>query len=179
MLHVTPQHMVYSCSRMMESVCVCLNVFFSLPAGDGVLRCRLHHRLGKEHQRQHAERGLDRLHLQRDPQGEGSRTILLSESIVLVVGNWLFCSKGVEMSYVKVFTDDKEVRLSLEVMCLVCRFLPAGIGSPARPSRHPPWHQGTKRAADWKRRGQTGYVPISLSLPLSRLNSPVDSRPGL
>lgn len=40
------------------------------PAGDGVLWRRFHHRSGEEHQGQHAEGGLDRLHLPRDPQGQ-------------------------------------------------------------------------------------------------------------
>lgn len=42
--------------------------------------------------------------------------------------------------------------------------LPPGFSSPARSSRHPPRHQGTKRAAHWKRRSQTGYVVILLWL---------------
>lgn len=44
-------------------------VLLAPPAGDGVLRRRFHHRFGKEHQRQLAEGGLDRLHLQGDSQG--------------------------------------------------------------------------------------------------------------
>lgn len=39
-------------------------------AGDGVLRCRLGDRSDQEHQRELSEGGVDRLHLQRDPQGE-------------------------------------------------------------------------------------------------------------
>lgn len=40
-----------------------------LPAGDGVLRRWLCHRPDQEHQREHAERGVDCLHLQRDLAG--------------------------------------------------------------------------------------------------------------
>lgn len=43
-----------------------------------------------------------------------------------------------------------------------CSFVYAGISSPACSSCHPPWHQGTKRAADGKRWSQTGYDPPHL-----------------
>lgn len=76
------------------SNCVCVNVQSSQylllcpAAGDGVLRRRFHHRSGEEHQRQHAEGGLDRLHLPRDPQGQSpfhsvSMTASNSESNIL------------------------------------------------------------------------------------------------
>lgn len=39
---------------------------FQLAAGDGVLRCGLCHRPHQEHEGEHLERGVDRLHLQRD-----------------------------------------------------------------------------------------------------------------
>lgn len=49
-------------------------------AGDGVLWRRFHHRSGEEHQRQHAEGGLDRLHLQRDPQGQSRDSLTHSHT---------------------------------------------------------------------------------------------------
>ena len=51
-------------------------LLLSPPAGDGVLWRRVHHRSGEEHQGQHTEGGLDRLHLPRDPQGQSSFTAI-------------------------------------------------------------------------------------------------------
>lgn len=49
--------------RVCDLMCLCA-------AGDGVLRGRLGHRPDQKHQRELAEGGVDRLHLQGDPEGE-------------------------------------------------------------------------------------------------------------
>lgn len=111
---------------------------FSPPAGDGVLWRRVHHRSGEEHQRQHTERGLDCLHLPWDPQGQSALLALRSQFLGSLTEN---------------YNGQTEASMFDSVFF-------AGFSSPARSSRHPPWHQGTKRAADWKCWSQTGYVFI-------------------
>lgn len=58
----------------MNCVCVCV-------AGDGVLRGWLGDRPDQKHQRELSEGGVDRLHLQRDPQGETNQFITLDEKV--------------------------------------------------------------------------------------------------
>ena len=137
-------------------VCV-INVFFFSPsAGDGVLWCWFHHRFGEEHQRKHPEGGLDRLHLQRDSQGRLFFTFPPDWDVFLGLVRSGRIGVGVTVAHI-LFLNGKDYHYTCMKGLIGNMFVCTGIGSPARSSRHPPWHQGTKRAADWKRWSQAGY----------------------
>lgn len=51
------------------------NCTYICAAGDGVLRGRLGDRSDQKHQRELPEGGVDRLHLQRDPQGKNQNAV--------------------------------------------------------------------------------------------------------
>lgn len=83
-------------------------------AGDGVLWRRFHHRSGEEHQRQHAEGGLDRLHLQRDPQGQSRDSLTHSHQTWRCIRNILFTSFNsyLRLRWLSTSLTLEEIRLS-------------------------------------------------------------------
>lgn len=53
---------------------------------------------------------------------------------------------------------DRLIQPVFLISCFNLYFIPPGISSPACSSCHSPRHQRTKRAADWKRWSQAGWV---------------------